>query len=300
MKPKAKDFKSLRRKYIIDGIASYTVLIALAIIWIIPIVWTVTTSFRGESAGLITQSFFPKVWTVKNYVNLFKEGRILLFKRWLINTLAIALCNMFITTFITLCVAYSLSRFRFKMRRPYMNIALILGMFPGFMAMTAIYIILGIFTDAQGDPLLLGNTWTLLLIYASGAGLGFFVSKGYFDTLSISLDEAALLDGASQMAIFFKIILPLSKPIIIYTALMAFMTPWADYVLARVILGADSSRQSWTVPVGLYDLTDPTRIADYFTIFTSGCVIIAVPIVLIYLSLQRFMVEGISAGAVKG
>jgi arabinogalactan oligomer/maltooligosaccharide transport system permease protein len=181
-----------------------------------------------------------------------------------------------------------------------MNIALILGMFPGFMAMTAIYIILGIAVNADGQPILLGNTWALLLVYASGAGLGFFVSKGYFDTLSVSLDEAALLDGASQMTIFFKITLPLSKPIIIYTALMAFMAPWTDYVLARVILGADSSRQSWTVAVGLYDLTDSTRIADYFTIFTSGCVLIAVPIVLIYLSLQKFMVEGISAGAVKG
>jgi arabinogalactan oligomer/maltooligosaccharide transport system permease protein len=272
----------------------------MPIIWVIPIIWTITTSFRGENTGLISQTFFPQVWTVNNYVNLFKEGRILLFKKWLFNTLKISLCNMVITTFITLCVAYSISRFRFKMRKPFMNIALVLGMFPGFMAMTAIYIILGMFTNSHGEPLLLGNTWTLLLIYASGAGLGFFVSKGYFDTISISLDEAALLDGASQMNIFFKIILPLSKPIIIYTALMAFMTPWADYVLARIILGADSSRQSWTVPVGLYDLTESTRIADYFTIFTSGCVIIAVPIVLIYLSLQRFMVEGISAGAVKG
>lgn len=296
----AKDFRSARRKYILEGVAAYAVLIALSVIWVIPIIWTITTSFRGENTGLISQTFFPQVWTVNNYVNLFKEGRILLFKKWLFNTLKISLCNMVITTFITLCVAYSLSRFRFKMRKPFMNIALILGMFPGFMAMTAIYIILGMFTNSHGEPLLLGNTWTLLLIYASGAGLGFFVSKGYFDTISISLDEAALLDGASQMNIFFKIILPLSKPIIIYTALMAFMTPWADYVLARIILGADSSRQSWTVPVGLYDLTESTRIADYFTIFTSGCVIIAVPIVLIYLSLQRFMVEGISAGAVKG
>lgn len=296
----AKDFRSARRKYILEGVAAYAVLIALSVIWVIPIIWTITTSFRGENTGLISQTFFPQVWTVNNYVNLFKEGRILLFKKWLFNTLKISLCNMVITTFITLCVAYSLSRFRFKMRKPFMNIALVLGMFPGFMAMTAIYIILGMFTNSHGEPLLLGNTWTLLLIYASGAGLGFFVSKGYFDTISISLDEAALLDGASQMNIFFKIILPLSKPIIIYTALMAFMTPWADYVLARIILGADSSRQSWTVPVGLYDLTESTRIADYFTIFTSGCVIIAVPIVLIYLSLQRFMVEGISAGAVKG
>ncbi|HEY8419334.1 MAG TPA: ABC transporter permease subunit [Clostridia bacterium] len=296
----AKDFRSARRKYILEGVAAYAVLIALSVIWVIPIIWTITTSFRGENTGLISQTFFPQVWTVNNYVNLFKEGRILLFKKWLFNTLKISLCNMVITTFITLCVAYSISRFRFKMRKPFMNIALVLGMFPGFMAMTAIYIILGMFTNSHGEPLLLGNTWTLLLIYASGAGLGFFVSKGYFDTISISLDEAALLDGASQMNIFFKIILPLSKPIIIYTALMAFMTPWADYVLARIILGADSSRQSWTVPVGLYDLTESTRIADYFTIFTSGCVIIAVPIVLIYLSLQRFMVEGISAGAVKG
>jgi arabinogalactan oligomer/maltooligosaccharide transport system permease protein len=181
-----------------------------------------------------------------------------------------------------------------------MNIALILGMFPGFMAMSAIYLVLGMVTKADGTPLLLGNTWALLLIYASGAGLGFFVTKGYIDTLPVSLDESAFLDGASRLRIFWKIILPLSKPIIVYTALMAFMAPWGDYVLARLILGGDRSGQSWTVAVGLYNLTEPERIADYFTVFAAGCVIIAVPIVALYLSLQRFMIEGISSGAVKG
>ncbi len=290
---------SIRWQKMIDGIWTYILLIALCIIWLIPIVWVIATSFRGESTGLITQTFFPSQWTLDNYKNLFEETRILLFGKWVVNTLKISLINMVGTTIVTLCTAYSLSRFRFKMRRPFMNIALILGMFPGFMSMSAIYIILSMI-QINGEPVLIGNTWSLLLIYISGAGLGFFVSKGYFDTLPVSLDEAAYVDGASRWTIFFRIILPLAKPIIIYTALMAFMAPWSDYVLAKLILGADRTGESWTVAVGLYNLTEESRIADYFTIFSSGCVLIAVPIVCLYLSLQRYMVEGISAGAVKG
>ena len=288
-----------RRFRKIDKIVTYISLVVLCVVWLIPIVWVIATSFRGESTGLITQSFFPKEWTLDNYINLFEENRVLLFGKWVGNTLKIAIINTIGTTLFTLCTAYSLSRFRFKMRRPFMNISLILGMFPGFMAMSAIYIILSM-VKINGESVLIGNTWSLLIIYMAGAGLGFFVSKGYFDTIPNSLNESAYVDGASQWTTFFKIILPLAKPIIIYTALMAFMAPWTDYVLANLILGADRTRESWTVAIGLYNLTEEARIADYFTIFSAGCVLIAVPIVALYLALQRYMVEGISAGAVKG
>lgn len=290
---------SIARRKIWDGVWTYALLVLLAVVWLIPIVWVVCASFRGESSGLINSSFFPKEWTVDNYVKLFTVNRDIIFGSWMLNTFEIAVCNCIGTTFLTLCTAYALSRFRFKMRKPLMNVALVLGMFPGFMSMSAIYIILNM-VQIDGSSILLGNQWSLLIIYLAGAGLGFFVTKGYFDTLPTSMDEAARIDGASRARVFFRIILPLAKPIIVYTALMAFMTPWTDYVLAQIILSSDKSKQSWTVAVGLYNLTEQENIATYFTTFAAGCIVIAVPIVLLYLSLQRFMINGISAGAVKG
>lgn len=291
--------RSIKLNRAIDGIWTYALLVVLAVIWIIPIVWVIGASFRGESTGLISPSFFPESWTVDNYINLFEKTRSVLFLNWLLNTLEIAIVNCIGTTFFTLCSAYALSRFRFKARKTLMNVALILGMFPGFMSMTAIYIILGMVT-VNGSTVLLGNQWSLLIIYLAGAGLGFFVTKGYFDTLPTSMDEAALIDGASRARVFFKIIIPLAKPIIVYTALMAFMTPWTDYILAQIILGSDRTKESWTVAVGLYNMTEQENIASQFTMFAAGCIIIAVPIVILYMSLQRFMISGISAGAVKG
>lgn len=299
MMAKAKVQSSIRRRRIFDGVWTYTVLVVLAVVWLIPIVWVVCASFRGESSGLISTTFFPKVWTTDNFVKLFTVNRDIIFGKWLLNTAEIAVCNCIGTTFLTLCTAYALSRFRFKMRKGLMNIALVLGMFPGFMSMSAIYIILNMVT-VNGSSILLGNQWSLLIIYLAGAGLGFFVTKGYFDTLPTSMDEAARIDGASRARVFFRIILPLAKPIIVYTALMAFMTPWTDYVLAQIILSSDKTKQSWTVAVGLYNLTEQDNIATYFTSFAAGCIVIAVPIVMLYLSLQKFMINGISAGAVKG
>lgn len=213
-----------------------------------------------------------------------------MFVRWVLNTVWIALANALLSTLITLGAAYALSWFRFKMRKPFMNIALILGMFPGFMAMTAIFLILNLLK-------LIDQPAALLLVYTSGAGLSFFVAKGYFDTLPVSLEEAALMDGASQYTIFLKIILPLSKTIIIYTAMLAFMMPWTDFILAGLILVKPENQ---TVAVGLYLMTDEFSISRYFAMFTAGCVMVAVPIVLLYISLQKFMIAGISAGSVKG
>lgn len=268
--------------------AGVNILVALlAVIWFIPIVWVIAASFKGENTGLLSTGFFPTEWTGENYVNLFEKTK---FLKWVENTLIIAVLNTVFSTFFTLCAAYALSRFRFRARKKLMNISLILGMFPGFMSLIAIYLILN-------ELGLIGQIWGLLLVYVCGAGLGFFVTKGYFDTISSSLDEAAYIEGASQFRIFFKIFLPLAKPIIIYTALMAFMMPWTDYILAGMIL---TDTDSYTVAVGLYQMTSDYNISLQFTMFAAGCVLVAVPIVILYLMLQKFMVEGISAGAVKG
>lgn len=284
-----KKIKAAKRARFFSSIWSNALIVLLVILWMIPIVWVIANSFRLER-GLLSSTFFPTSFTLNNYIELFTSTRYK-YTTWVWNTLQIAVLNTVLSTFFTLLTAYSLSRFRFKSRKPLMNISLILGMFPGFMAMIAIYLILNLLG-------LIGNKWALLLVYVAGSGLGFFVSKGYFDTIPADLDEAALLDGANQFQVFFKIFLPMAKPIIIYTALMAFMAPWSDYILAGLIL-RDPSQM--TVAVGLYNMTATSSdMLQNFTIFAAGSIFIAIPIVILYIALQRFMIEGISSGAVKG
>jgi arabinogalactan oligomer / maltooligosaccharide transport system permease protein len=273
----------------VSSILNHLLMFFLIAIWLLPILWIILASFK-EGQGFVSTSFFPESFTLENYQRLFVETAGIKFVKWVTNTLIIAISNMFLTTLFTIITAYTLSRFRFKGRKTLMNISLVLGMFPGFMAMVAVYLILNLLG-------LIGNIFALLLVYVAGAGLGFFVSKGYFDTISKDIDEAAMIDGANQWQIFFKVFLPLAKPIIIYTALMAFMAPWTDFILAGLIL---RDPESMTVAVGLYNMTLENRISTQFTMFAAGCILVAIPIVGFYLSLQRFMIEGISVGAVKG
>ncbi len=278
--------QSMKRNRIIDAIWSNAVLIVLAIIWIVPIVWVILASFSAQK-GYMSSSFFPTEYTINNYVRLFTDTD---FPKWVLNTLLIAVCNTVLTTLFTVLTAYALSRFRFKMRKFYINITLILGMFPGFMSMVAVFLIFSLLG-------LVNNIWSLLVYYVAGAGLGFFVCKGYFDTIPKDIDEALYMDGSSHLRSFIRVYIPLIMPIIIYTALLAFMAPWADYILAGILLTKDSVK---TVAVGLYNWTDSSNINQYFTLFAAGSTLVAIPITILYISLQRFFVEGISAGAVKG
>ena len=206
----------------------YIILTVLGIIWILPILWVIMTSFR-EEAGSFTPYFFPKGYTVQNYIDLFTRNETFNFSRWFLNTLFVAVCSCILSTFYVLSVSYTMSRLRFRMRKPLMNIALILGMFPGFMSMIAVYYVLKAFGISQ-------SLLALILVYSSGAGLSFYVAKGFFDTIPRALDEAAMLDGASRGLIFRKITLPMSKPIAIYTILTSFIAPLIDYIFAIVIM----------------------------------------------------------------
>ena len=275
-------------------IASYAALTVMSIIWLLPIVWVVLTSFRA-TPGVASPTFIPRKFTLNNYRTLFfptgNQATYIMFGKWLWNTTYVAVLNMVFSTLLTLGTAYALSRFRFRGRKAIMNIALILGMFPGFMAMIAVYLILNMLG-------LLNRPLALFLVYSCGAGLNFYVSKGYFETISYDLDEAAMIDGANKWQIFSKVILPLAKPIIVYTALMAFMAPWMDFILANMILRNPEEK---TVAVGLYGLVmENADLFNNFTVFAAGCVVVAFPIVLMYVLLQRFIIEGIAAGAVKG
>ncbi|HHJ8719637.1 TPA: sugar ABC transporter permease [Streptococcus pyogenes] len=266
----------------------YATLIILSIIWLFPIAWVILTSFRSEGTAYVNY-FIPKTFTLNHYINLF-TNETFPFGKWFMNTLIVATFTCIISTFITVAIAYSLSRIKFKFRNGFLKLALILNMFPGFMSMIAIYYIL----KALG----LTQTLTaLVLVYSSGAALGFYIAKGFFDTIPYSLDESAMIDGATRMDIFFKITLPLAKPIIVYTALLAFMGPWIDFIFAQVILGDATSKH--TVAIGLFSMLQPDTINNWFMAFTAGSVLIAVPITLLFMFMQKYYVEGITGGSVK-
>lgn len=287
----SKKEKSLRRSRIIDATWSNALVILLSILWLIPVVYVILFSFSDQKTFFLANSIFPTGYTFDNYIRIFtEEDRIIMFPHWYGNTLILSICNCVLVTFFTVITAFILSRFHFKGRKALMNITMVLGMFPGFMSMVAVYLILSLLG-------LLGSYWAMLVYWVAGAGLGYFVTKGYFDTISNDIDEAAKLDGASQARLFFQIYIPLAKPVIIYTALMAFMSPWADYILSSIVISSNEAR---TIGYGLYNLMTPDNINIYFTRFCAASVIVAVPIVALYIGLQRFFVAGIAAGAVKG
>lgn len=267
----------------------YIILTVLAIIWILPIIWIVLTSFRAEG-GMFVDYFIPHHFTLDNYKTLFTNSTYP-FGRWFMNTLVVAVVSAVLSTFITVVMAYSLSRLKFHWRGRFLQIALILNMFPGFMSMIAIYYILKAIGLTQ-------SLLALILVYVAGAALGFYVQKGFFDTIPISLDESAMLDGATKWDIFRTITLPLSKPIIVYTTLMAFTGPWMDFIFARVIMG--DNIQNYTVAIGLYTMMTRESANSLFMAFAAGSVLIAVPITILFIVLQRFFVEGVTSGAVKG
>ncbi|HKM33011.1 MAG TPA: sugar ABC transporter permease [Oscillospiraceae bacterium] len=278
----------MRTKRHVENAAVYVILIFLSVIWLIPIAWIVLTSFRA-GGGAFVPEFIPKEFTFDNYFKLWTDN-IYPFRKWFANTFIVAIASCILSTFLTLSISYVLSRLRFKLRKTYMNFALILGMFPGFMSMIAVYYVLKTVGLTQ-------SLVALVLVYSAGAGINFYICKGFFDTIPRSLDEAAKIDGATNSQVFSKIILPLSSPIIVYTSLMAFMAPWADFIFARIIMGDNYSK--YTVAIGMYQMLEKENIFNYFTTFAAGCVCIGVPIVILFSFLQRFYVEGVTGGSVK-
>lgn len=283
----------MKKKRFITNSIVHIILAILGAIWVCPIIYVILTSFRKEG-GTYKTYIIPKEFTLDNYKALFEAAGTLDYKKWFFNTLIVAICSCLIATFLTLCVAYVMSRLRFKMRKPFMNLAMILGLFPGFMSMIAIYYILKGFNLLETGQLKL---FALVLVYSGGAGLGFYVAKGFFDTIPKSLDEAAYIDGATKWDVFTKITMPLSKPIVVYTMLTAFMGPWVDYIFAKVILGQD--RDHYTIAIGLWTMLEKEFEKYYYTQFFAGCVCISIPIAILFLLTQKCYTETVG-GAVKG
>ena len=278
------------RSRISNGV-TYFVLIVLNIIALTPLVYLVGQSFRAE-AGAWSSTFFPKTWTMANYKRLFTETP---FLRWYGNTFFVAVISCIITTAFVLAVSYAFSRIRFKMRRPMMNVMLVLGMFPGFMSMTAVYFLLKILLPNHFQSLA-----SLIIVYSSGAALSYYVAKGFFDTVPKSLDEAAFIDGATRAQIFWKITIPLSKPIVIYTILISFIAPWCDFIFVSFIMSGVPDVGMYTVSLGMYKWLEREQIQQYFTTFCAAATLVAIPITALFIWLQKYYVEGITGGAVKG
>lgn len=279
-------------KKIINLIVRHVVLLLLAVIWLIPILWLFVTSFSGYK-GINTAHFFPQTWTLDNYRQLFfRSDSIVQYNRWFQNTLIIAIFTCIISTILVLMVAYTMSKLRFAGRKALMSFSIILNMFPSVLSMIAVYFVMKSFG--------LTNSYIgMIIVYSASAGLGFLICKGFMDTISTSLSEAARLEGASEARIFFRIMLPLSKPIIVYTVISSFLIPWGDFVLAKLMLNSGISADR-TVALGLFNMLGRSLINKYFSIFCAGGVIVSIPISILFLIMQRFYVEGITGGSVKG
>ena len=283
----------MKKKRAIENAVTYVVLILISIIWLFPFVGLVLQSFRSyatEYGGMVNY-LVPKAFSLDNYKFLFSGETN--YVRWYANTLVIAFFVTLFQTIIILCVSYALSRMRFTGRTFLMRFWLILGMFPGFLTMICLYFLLKQFGLTQG-----GAVPGLILVTVASSGMQYYVCKGFFDTIPKALDEAARIDGASRARIFVSMILPIIKPIIIYTALVAFMAPWCDYVFASyVAFGHDPS---YNVAVAMTRWVWTNDYQGYFTRFCAGGVLISIPVTLLFMFLQKYYVEGVTGGAVKG
>ena len=280
----------LKAKTKLGNTITYAIIIIMCLIWVTPFVCILLESFRMETTMQVGY-VIPKQWGIGNYVSLIKNTN---FVKWYANTLIIAIAVSAIQTFTVFCVSYTLSRMRFNGRKLLMNISLVLGMFPGFITLIVLYNILS--DLGMTGP---GAVPGLILVYTASSGMGFHVAKGFFDTISKSLDEAARVDGANRAQVMFKIILPLTKPIVIYTLLTAFMAPWGDFMFAKYI--AHNTSTGMNVAVGLQSLiSTPQMLTAHYTEFCAGGVLVAVPITILFMCLQKYYVEGVTGGAVKG
>ena len=282
----------MRAKRLTGDIVTYIILATMCVIWLMPFFWVIMQSFR-DGRGQFISTFLPEAYTFNNYKALFTDFSVINFPRMFLNTFFVACCSCVVSTFFVLSVSYCLSRVKWKMRKPYMNMGMVITLFPGFMSMVAVYFILKALGMTEGDKIYL----SLIICYSSGAGVNFHVMKGYMDTIPKALDEAAMIDGCTRWQVFTKVTLPLCKPMVVYQIITSFMGPWMDFVFAKVIAGAKS--QYWTVSIGLFNMLEKEYVDVWFVRFCAGAVLVSIPIAVLYLLTQKMYQEAMG-GAVKG
>lgn len=268
----------------IKAVIVYVIVLLISFIFAFPCIWLILSSFNANGSLLTLDGFFPETYSFDTFKTLFTEKVEHDYMTWFGNTFFVAGISCVISTVLVLAVSYTMSRYRFNGRKQMMKATLLLSIFPNFMNMTALFVIM-----TQFD--LINNLWGLILLYSSGATMGFLVQKGFFDTIPSTIYDAATLDGATDLRVFVSITLPLSKPMIVYTALTAFVWPWSDFMLPKLLL---PDKSQWTVAIGLNWLDE-----SKFSIFAAGSVFIAVPIVALYIALSKYLIQGGAAGAVK-
>ena len=287
---------SAKAKRMTMDIIVHVFLVIVAVIWLIPFVWLVAHSLRnpaGGNTGMFSATFFPTSYSFQNFIDLFTKKETMNVPRMFVNTFVSSCFSCVISTFFVLAVSYCTSRVKWKMRKPYMNMAMVINLFPGFMSMVAVYFLLKAMGLTEG-PLI---PVALVICFSSGAGAGFYVMKGYMDTIPKALDEAAYIDGATKWQTFIKITLPICKPMIVYQVITSFMGPWMDFIFAKVIVRAEV--QYATVSIGLWRMLEIEYIGGWFTRFCAGGVLVAIPISILFIITQKFYQEAMS-GAVKG
>lgn len=276
--------KSAKKKRIVTAAFTYLIILIVSFVFLFPILWLTLASFSKSGSIYSFEGFFPTEFSLASFKKLFTDTELYNYPRWFLNTLFVATMSALIGTLLTILTAYCMSRFRFKSRKALMKTTLVLGMFPSFMTMTAVYIMMTQFN-------LINQHWGLILIYSAGAPMGYMTQKGFFDTIPSSIDEAARMDGANNAQVFFHITLPLAKPMIVYTLLSQFVWPWSDFILPKLLL---KEKDLYTVAVGLMTLGETE-----FARFAAGSICIGIPIIVLYFLLSKFLVSGLSAGAVK-
>ena len=268
---------------------AYILLIAVCVIIIYPLLWTIGASFNPGNS-LVSTSIIPKNPTNEHYVKLFAGEGNLFYKQWYLNSLKISVFTMLLSLISVSFTAYAFSRFRFKGRKNGLTLFMLLQMIPQFSALTAIFVL--------GQMLgLINSHWLLILIYVGGQiPMNSYLLKGYMDTIPMDLDESARIDGASRTRIFWQIIIPISRPMLEVVAMNGFTGPLGDFALSSVIL---RNPESYTLPIGLYKLVSDKMGASYTT-FAAGAILISIPIVIVFLSLQKHFVSSLTAGGTKG
>ena len=281
----------VKKKRIVGAIVKNTVLAILAVIWLIPILWLFVSAFYVDP-GINYAHFFPsKGWTFNNFIQLFHANSAVMYVRWFLNTLLIAFFSCIISTVFVLMVSYAFSCCRFEGRKGLMSLSMVINMFPGVLSMIAIYFIMktiGLTESHVG----------MVVVYSAGSGLGYLIVKGFMDTIPASMREAAKMEGASELTVFLKVILPLCKPIVVYQIISSFLVPWGDFVFAKLMLGHDV--KNFTIAIGLYGMLSKENLPRYFSQFCAGGILISIPISILFIIMQKYYVEGVTSGSTKG